>query len=187
MSDRRKVRLVQAIYGALVLTLMFQPLTMAGYGEYIWMVFMPLLLFFAFGAQFKRIPSMIVCYICGILWALLNGLVLGVLGNFLQIGPANFITAIIVQFFILTVHENFLEGTVFGNIPALFMGLASTFFTFLIHPANAQPITPIHLIAFFIYGVILAVFLAGGGFMVCSLIFGKEKTETAFAPLEAKK
>jgi len=180
MSLNRKVRLVQALYGAIVLTLMMQPMGIVGYGGYIWMLFMPLLLFFAFGAQFKVIPAMIVSYICGVVWALANGILSGILGGFLSAGVVNLAAPIIVIFCILTVHENFLAKTIAGNIPALFMGLASTFFTFLITPSNAPAITPIHLVAFFVYGILLSVILAGGGFLVCSLIFGKEKTASVF-------
>jgi len=180
MTINRKVRLVQALYGAIILTLMMQPIGMLGYGAYIWMLFMPLLLFFAFGADFKVIPSMIVSYICGIVWALANGILSGVLGGIFSATVANLAAPLIVIFCILTVHENFLAKTIVGNVPALFMGLASTFFTFLITPANAPVITPIYLVAFFLYGILLSVVLAGGGFLVCSLVFGKEKTAAVF-------
>lgn len=180
MSDNRKVKLVQALYGAIVLTLMMQPIGMLGYGGYIWMLFMPLLLFFAFEAEFKVIPSMIVSYICGVVWALANGILSGILGSFLSVTVVNFAAPIIIIFCILTVHENLLAKTIVGNIPALFMGLASTFFTFLITPSNAPAITPIHLVVFFLYGILLSIILAGGGFLVCSLIFGKEKTVAVF-------
>ncbi len=76
---------------------------------------MPLLLFFAFGSQFKIIPSMIVSYVCGILWALLNGLASGVIGKILPETATNIVTPVLVIFCILTVHENFLEGTIFGK------------------------------------------------------------------------
>lgn len=180
MSINKKVRLVQALYGSIILTLMMQPIAMLGYNGYIWMLFMPLLLFFAFGANFKIIPSMIVSYICGIAWALVNGVLIGVLGGILSATVVNIAAPVIIIFCILTVHENFLSKTIVGNIPALFMGLASTFFTFLISPANAPAITPIHLIGFFLYGILLSVVLAGGGFAVCSLIFGKDTTIKVF-------
>jgi len=180
MSVNRKVRLVQSLYGSIALTLMMQPMNMLGYGGYIWMLFMPLLLFFAFGAQFKVLPSMIVCYICGVTWALVNGILSGVLGGFLPATVVNLAAPIIIIFCILTVHENFLAKTIFGNVPALFMGLASTFFIFLIKPANVPAITPVHLVIFFLYGILLSVVLAGGGFLVCSLIFGREKTTSVF-------
>ena len=180
MTINRKVRLVQALYGAIILTLMMQPIGMLGYSGYIWMLFMPLLLFFAFGADFKVIPSMIVSYICGVVWALANGILSGILGGILPAEVVNLAAPIIIIFCILTVHENFLAKTIVGNIPALFMGLASTFFTFLITPSNAPAITPIHLVGFFLYGIILSVILAGGGFLVCSLIFGKERTISVF-------
>lgn len=180
MTINRKVRLVQALYGAIILTLMMQPIGMLGYSGYIWMLFMPLLLFFAFGADFKVIPSMIISYICGVVWALANGILSGILGGILPAVVVNLAAPIIIIFCILTVHENFLAKTIVGNIPALFMGLASTFFTFLITPSNAPAITPIHLVGFFLYGIILSVILAGGGFLVCSLIFGKERTISVF-------
>lgn len=186
MSINRKVRLVQALYGSILLSLMMQPIGIIGYDGYIWMLFMPLLLFFAFGANFKVIPSMIVCYICGVAWALVNGILSGVLGGFLPSAVVNIAAPIILIFAILTVHENFLQKTIFGNVPALFMGLASTFFTFLIKPENAPAITPIHLIGFFLYGILLSVLLAGGGFLLCSLIFGKEKTISVFEEKDSK-
>lgn len=184
MSINKKVRLVQAVFGSIILTLMMQPIGILGYGAYLWMIFMPLLLFFAFGANFKVIPSMVVSYLCGIVWALINGVVSGFLGSFLSASVVNILAPMIVIFCILTVHENFLQKTVVGNIPALFMGLASTFFTFLIKPSNAPALTPFHLVAFFIYGVLLSVVLAAGGFFVCSMIFGKEKVEAVFSGKE---
>lgn len=180
MSINRKVRLVQALYGAIVLGILMQPMAIIGYSGYLWMIFMPLLLFFAFGAQFKVIPSMVVSYVCGVVWAMLNGLLSGVLGGFLPATAVNLAAPIILVFCILTIHENFLAKTIVGNIPALFMGLASTFFTFLLTPSNAPAITPIHLIGFFLYGIVLSVVLAGGGFAVCSMIFGKETTIKVF-------
>ena len=181
---RSKIKLTQALFGAVILTIMMQPLGMMGYGSYIWMIFMPLLLFFAFGANFKIIPSMVVSYACGIAWALVNGLFIGVLSGVMDPMVANMIAPIPVIFCILTLHENFLEGTVAGNVPALFMGLASTFFTFLIQPANAQQLTPIHLIAIFIYGIVMSVVLAGGGFAICRALYGEAETIEAFTPIK---
>lgn len=187
MQLNRKVHLVQAFFGAIILTLLMQPMGMLGYGNYMWMLFLPLLLFFALGAQNKNIPSMILCYVCGVVWAYLNGIVTGLLSKAMPSTAANIFAAIIIIFLLLTVHENFLANTIFGNVPALFMGMAETFFIFMIQPSNAPIITPVHLIAFFIYGIILAVALCSGGFLMCSLIFGKEKTISVLAPKEQKK
>lgn len=186
MTINRKVRFVQALFGSIILTIMMQPISMFGYGAYIWMLFMPLLLFFAFGADFKIIPSMIASYVCGILWALANGILAGAMGGILSAEIVNILAPIIIIFFILTVHENFLAKTIVGNIPALFMGLASTFFIFLIVPANAPTITPLHLIGLFLYGILLSIILVSGGFAICSLIFGKETTIMVFQGKEDK-
>ena len=51
MTDRRKIKLVQAITGAIVLTLLMQLMGVFGYFQYTWMCFLPLLMFFAFGAN----------------------------------------------------------------------------------------------------------------------------------------
>ena len=176
MKTKHKVRLVQAFYGAIILSLLMAPVGAMGYEPYIWMLFLPLMLFFAFGADFKKIPSMVASYICGIGWALFNGVISSVLGPVLDPNLLKMIGPMIIVFGVLTVHENFLGKTILGNVPALFMGLASTFFIFSIVPANASPITPLHLIAFFLYGTFMAVVLAGGGFAICSKIFGKETT-----------
>lgn len=182
MTERRRIRLVQAIYGSIILTLMIQPIAIMGYSSYIWLIFMPLLLFFAFGANFKLIPSMIASYACGILWALVNGILSGALTGVLGVAGGNTLATIVMIFLILTIHENLLEGTIIGNVPALFMGLASTFFTFMIIPSNAPGITPVHLFGLFVYGVIMSVILAGGGFKLCSTIFGMDKTVKALTP-----
>lgn len=181
MLLKTKVGLVQAFFGAIVLTLLMVPMGIAGYGSYTWMLFLPLLLFFAFGAQFKLIPSMILSYVCGILWAIINGAFAGLLGRFMPPAAVNIAAPIVIIFCILTVHENLLANTIVGNVPSLFLGMASTFFVFMIKPANAPAITPIHLVVFFIYGIVLSVALAGGGFAVCSAVFGKEKVMSVFA------
>lgn len=180
MLLKTKVRLVQAISGAVILTLLMVPLALVGYAAYTWMLFLPLLLFFALGAQFKMIPSMIVCYICGVLWAVVNGIFSGILGGFMPEAAVNIVAPIVVIFCILTVHENLFAKTIVGNVPALFLGMASTFFVYMIKPANAPAITPFHLIAFYLYGIVLSVALVGGGFTICSLVFGKEKTIAVF-------
>jgi hypothetical protein len=171
MNVEKKVRLVQAFVGSVVLTLLMIPMGIMGYGKYTWMLFLPLLLFFAFGADFKKIPSMIICYVAGVAWGFLPG----VLGNFLEslrvpLFIVQNLPPIVTIFLMLTVHENFLRLTLFGNIPSMFLGTASVFFLFSLQP----DITPLHLIGFYLYGIFLSVCLVMGGGFVCCLIFGKE-------------
>jgi hypothetical protein len=174
MSIEKRVRLVQAFTGALVLTLLMIPMGIAGYGQHTWMLFLPMLLFFALGADFKKIPSMIICYILGVGWGFLPGFV----GNFLgSVGAPGLVVQnlppILIIFLILTVHENFLRTTPLGNIPALFLGMASAFYVFYIQPG----INPLHLIVFYIYGIVLSVCLVISGVLVSGLIFGKETVQ----------
>ena len=44
MSDRMKVKIVQSLVGAVVLTILMQIFAITGFGQYIWMLFFPLLL-----------------------------------------------------------------------------------------------------------------------------------------------
>ncbi len=175
MSDRMKVKIVQSFIGAVVLTILMQFFAAAGFGQYIWMLFFPLLLFFALGADFKKIPSMIICYICGVAWAYINGIVQGVFGKFASEMVVNIVPTILIIFLVLTIHEGFLVKTAFGNIPCLFLGMCTTFFVFMI----GVDLTPVHLIGFFIYGIILSIVLVVVGMAACSAIFGKEKTMKA--------
>lgn len=179
MKERKKIRLVQAITGAVVLTLLMQVMVLVGYPQFIWMLFLPMLLFFALGADFKLIPSMIVCYICGVLWSMVNGLVMSLFGMISSnMFVSNLLPTILVIFLILTVHDNLLEGTFFGNIPCIFLGLSTSFFVSFMN----IDITPLHLIAFFLYGIVLTVCLVLSGTLVCSAIFGKERAMKAIMP-----
>ncbi len=153
MSDRRKIKLVQSLTGAIVLTLLMQVMPVLGYGNYVWMLFLPLLLFFALGADFKKIPAMIIGYGCGCLWSIVNALVMQLFAGFGDNAfLSNILPTIIVIFLILTTHENLLEGTIFGNIPSIFLGLSTSFFVFMLN----VPLTTLHLIGFYCYGLVLA-------------------------------
>jgi hypothetical protein len=179
MSIKRKALLIQAAFGGIVLTLLMQPMVALGFGNYNWTLFIVLLLFFAMGADMKKIPSMIVCYPIGIAWAMVNGILMGVLKDFPAWVP-NVALTMVVIFCILTVHENLLRDTIFGNIPSLFLGLAETFFVFSIQPANAVAITPIHLYGFFLYGLVMTLVLVLGGGMLCNIFLGKEWPKYVF-------
>lgn len=104
---------------------------------------------------------------------MLNGVLIGALQG-LPPWTSGIGLTIVVIFCILTVHENLLRDTIFGNILALFLGLAETFFIFSIHPANAVAITPVHLYGFFIYGMVMSVLVVVGGGFLCNIIIGKD-------------
>ena len=175
MSDRMKVKIVQSLTGAVVLTLLMQVFVLTGFTQYIWMLFLPLLMFFALGADLKKIPSMIICYACGIAWAYANGILQEVFRSFTSEIVVGIVPTIIIIFLILTIHEGFLAKTILGNIPCLFLGMATTFFVFMI----GVPLTPLHLMGFFLYGIVLTVVLVFSGMTVCSAIFGKERAMKA--------
>ena len=167
MAERMKIKMVQALVGAVTLTLLMMVFSFTGYAQFTWMLFLPMVLFFALGADVKNVPSMILCYICGIGWAYINFFIEGLFPE-----PLNhIIPSIIVIFLVLTVHEGFLVKTLFGNVPALFLGMATTFFVSFMQ----IDITPIHLIAFYLYGIVLTLALVFVGMGVCSAIFGKER------------
>ncbi len=180
MADRNKVKLVQALVGAVVLTVLMQGMTLLGMLQYIWMLFLPLLMFFALGADFKKIPDMLIGYAVGELWCVINSLVSGAFGAAFGDNPllSQLIPTILVIFCILTVHENLFEGQVFSNIPCIFMGMATSFMMLFMQ----VPITYFHLFGFWCYGLVLAVCLVLSGMAVCSAIFGKERAMAALAP-----
>ena len=175
MSERMKIKMVQSFVGAVVLTALMQVFAITGFGQYLWMLFFPLLLFFALGADFKKIPSMAVCYICGVAWAHANGIVQGLFGKFAPEMVVNIVPTILIIFLVLTIHEGFLAKTIFGNVPSLFLGMSTTFFVFMLE----VDLAPVHLVGFFCYGIILSIVLVVSGTAVCSAIFGKEKTMKA--------
>ena len=144
MKSNVMIRMVQALVGAVVLTLLMQVFALTGFGQYIWMLFLPLLLFFALGADFKKVPSMIVCYICGVAWAFISGMLQGIFSQFASQLIVDIVPTVIVIFVVLTVHENLFAKTVLGNVPALFMGMCTTFFVFMM----GLDLTPLHLVVF---------------------------------------
>lgn len=181
MTDRRKIKLVQELVGAIALTLLMQVMAIVGYTQYIWMCFLPLLMFFALGANFRAIPSMIVSYAVGELWFLVNDLVAGAFTAAFGSGNpvmSNLVPTALVIFLILAVHENLLEGKPYSNIPCIFMGLATSFFVKFLQ----QPINLLHLLSFWCYGIVLAVVLVVLGMAVCRAIFGRERAEAALMP-----
>lgn len=180
MSDRMKVKAVQSLTGALVLTVLMQVFAALGFGQYIWMLFFPLLLFFALGADLKKIPGMVVCYICGVLWAYVNGMVQGVFAVFGSELVVNVVPTVIIIFLVLVIHEGFLAKTIFGNIPCLFLGMCTTFFVFML----GVDLTPVHLIGFYLYGILLSVVLVISGMGVCTAVFGKDRALKAITGQE---
>ncbi len=175
MKEKMKIKMVQSLTGAIVLTILMAVFDVLGFGQYIWMLFFPLLLFFALGADFKKIPSMIVCYICGVAWAFINGIVQGGFAAFAPEIIVNTVPTIIIIFAVLMIHEGILANTVFGNVPCLFLGMCTTFFVFML----GVDLTPIHLIGFYLYGIVLSVVLVLSGMGVCSAIFGKDRAMKA--------
>lgn len=186
MKDRRIIKLVQALTGAVVLTLLMQLMGVFGYAQYTWMCFLPLLMFFAFGADFKKIPEMLISYAVGELWCVINTLVSGAFAGVFgadNLVMGTIVPTILVIFCILTTHENLLEGQICSNVPCIFMGLATSFFVLFL----AQPINYGHLFAFWAFGIVLAVCLVMSGMLVCGAIFGKERTAKALTPLAVLK
>jgi hypothetical protein len=179
MTIKRKALLIQAAFGAVVLTLLMQPVVALGYQNYNWMLFLVLILFFAMGADFKKIPSIIVCYPIGVCWGTLNVKLMDAMAGLPPVIPYVLLTAVII-FALLTVHENLLRDTIFGNVAAIFLGFCETFFIFSIVPANAPAITQIHLVIFFFYGLLMTLALVVGGGALCNKFVGKDWPKYVF-------
>lgn len=178
-----KIRMVQAFVGAVVLSVLMSIPVALGFGPYVWLLFTPLILFFALGARFKLIPGIVLCYACGVLWTYGFITVQGFIKS-LTASPVlvELLPNIALVFLVLTVHENLLRKTPLGVVPAVFMGLATTFYAVF----SQAPINGLHLMALFCYGLIMTVALMIGGVAVSSAIFGKEATMATFANGAAK-
>lgn len=184
-NDRITIGLVNNLSGAIILTILMQAMTLLGMPQHTWMLFLPLLLFFALGADLKVIPSMVVGFACGQVWAVVNGLVSNAFGTISGGNPlvSQLLPTVLVIFCVLTVHQTLLAGTIAGNIPSLFLGMAESFFVLFMGVAD---LTPFHLLGFFCYGLVLATVLVLGGGAICGAIFGKERAMAALTPAAPK-
>lgn len=178
MKNARKIRLVQSFTGAVILSVLMSIPVALGYGPYVWLLFTPLIIFFALGANFKLIPGIILCYACGVLWTYgfitVQTFIRGLSSSPLLV---ELIPNIMLVFLVLTVHENLLRKTPLGIVPAVFLGLATTFYAIF----SQASINGLHLMALFCYGVIMTVALMIGGVAISSLVFGKEAAMATLA------
>lgn len=172
-AEFMKIKVVQALAGAIVLTLLMKVFGLFGVGAYTWILFLHLLLFFALGANMKNIPVMFVGYCCGVAWTYINGGIQTLFDTYTSPAIAGFVPTVLVIFLILVIHEGLLRNTIFGNIPSLFLGLATTFFVFMLN----IPLNGLYLIGFCAYGLFLCVALIMVGSYVCFFVFGKEKVQ----------
>ena len=182
MSIKRKALLIQAAGGSVVLALAMQPVFIMGYGSYVWILFTALIMFFATGADFKKIPSIIASFACGLAWAALNGILMGALSG-APMWVSGILLTILMVFSILTVHENLLRDSIVGNIPSLFMGFALTIFMTSGH-ALAPAINQIHLLAFFTAGIVMSVLLVLVGGFFCTMLLGKDWPKYVYGGIE---
>ncbi|MBV7272768.1 hypothetical protein I6U48_07525 [Clostridium sp. PL3] len=83
----------------------------------------------------------------------------------------------VIIFAILAIHPIFLDKTPFGIVPCVLLGFIESLFTFLIKPSNVSPIGPIHLVAFFGYGMVLSFILAKTNELFCKLILGQDSAK----------
>lgn len=183
MKSVKVIRLVQSFVGAVVLAfLMLIPIAL-GFESYVWILFTPLLLFFALGAKFKLIPGVILCFACGVLW-IYGFMTVQSFIKSLTASPVltELIPNIMLVFLVLTVHENLLRKTPLGIVPAVFLGMAITFYVLF----SAATINGLHVIALFCYGMLMTTALMLGSLFVSSLIFGKEAAMAAISADSAK-
>jgi hypothetical protein len=178
----KKIGFVNALVGSIILNIFIVPLGAFGYTEHIWVLFTPLLIFFALGGDFKKIPSISLCFVVGILWFLIGrGIAVSLP---LPMAAGMTIGLTIAIFGILFVHECLLKETILGTVPSVFLGFSLTSYSVNAVPEGVIHLTPIHLIVLFALGLLAIAVLMVTSFAVCSLIFGKEKTVNYFAKSE---
>ncbi len=182
-----KFAIVNAVVGSIVLNLLISVLGVVGYGPYIWMVFPSLFIFFALGAEFRKIPGIILSAACGIVWWMIVIWISSALAPTVGPDQAMGIGVTVSLVFILVIHEYLLASNKFlGTTPAVFLGFCLTSFSTSVIPSNVAQLTPFHVFGLIVYGVVLTVILMLVSFNVLSLFFGKEATIKYFAELGAK-
>jgi hypothetical protein len=172
----KKIGLVRSLFGAILLNALVAPLGILGYGDYIWMVFTALVIFFALGADMKKLPTIIVSFICGVAWWMAGSVLTEIFSSSMPHPAAEGLGISVMVFLILFIHEVVLQKTVAGTVPSVFLGFALTAFALTPVVEGAIQLTPFHVVGIFLYGIVLTVVLMVGGFGICSLIFGKEAT-----------
>lgn len=174
MEIRTKAGLIQAAVSAVVLAVLMQPAFILGYGDYVWLLFMALPLFFALGANVRGVWSLALCFAVGQGWALLLGFTIGALSGPLGQALGSITAGIVVIFPMLLVHATLLQRTFLGNVPALFTGMALTFFATNVVPPDGSTFTPLHVTGLFLYGLVLAVTIVVLGGRLCGVVLGKD-------------
>ena len=104
--------------------------TLAGYTpliQFLWVGFMTMIIYFAAGGQkdWALAGRMICSFVCGLLWGQLSNLI------HVAVFPVNQLLAsildyLVLVFLLLFVHLGLLNKTVFGFVPTVFLGLATT-------------------------------------------------------------
>jgi hypothetical protein len=176
MIMNTKIGFVRSLFGTVILSFLIVPIEILGYGNYIWMLFTALMLFFALGADMKKLPSMVISFICGVAWWVIGGILTGIFMGLMPAEAAVGLGISVAVFAILFIHEVLLGNTIVGTVPAIFLGFALTAFALGSVVEGAMQLTPFHVIGIFLYGVVVTIVLVVGGFAVCSAIFGKEAT-----------
>lgn len=95
--------------------------------QFLWVGFMSMIIYFATGADksLGMAAKMICSFICGLLWGQLSNLI------YVYVFPsshwlASILDYLILVFLLLWIHLGFLQKTVFGFVPTVFLGLATT-------------------------------------------------------------
>ncbi|MCC8122243.1 MAG: DUF1097 family protein [Oscillospiraceae bacterium] len=127
MNAQQKIGLCIGIGGGITA---FVLCTLASYTpliQFLWVGFMSMIIYFATGADksFSMAGKMICSFVCGLLWGQLSNLI------YVFIFPTNHWLASVLDyavliFLLLWIHLGFLQKTVFGFVPTVFLGLATT-------------------------------------------------------------
>ncbi len=176
MSKQKQVGIFTALIGAIALTFLFKPLALIGYGQFTWMLFLPMVLFFGTGADIKNVPRYIVCYTLGIAWAFISTLVGSAYALFLSSSSADTLSTITCIFLILLIHDTLLKDTILGSVAALFLGMCCRFFVFMM----GVELSPVVQLGIYLYGTLLSCLLVFIGMTVGKFIFGKQAMEADF-------
>lgn len=197
MSNFVKGTLVEALLGAVIVTILLLPFQIAlpAYAPYTPLFIIPIVMFFALQLPLRGLVAMVVSFIGGVVWGLLLALIAGPLISANPASAAGVLTVgiTIVIFAILAVHP-LLGKTPIGIVPAVLLGFVESLLVlnvFSTLPADGivAPLTApgglLALVGFFAYGSVITAVVVLVSTKAADAVAGRDWNPRRQAPAPA--
>lgn len=176
MSSQTKGILIQAVLGAVLITILMMPFqAVTPFAPYSPMLILPVMLFFTLQAPPKALLGMFLSFACGVGWAGLFMLVKDALPG-VPLEAVMGVGVTLVIFLILSVHPILLGRTPFGVVPAVLLGLIESLLVMNLTPmldGGAPTLNLAWLLVIFGYGCVMTLILVLVQDKLISAVLGK--------------